>query len=158
MSSDGGLDLLETCIFVMWVYFSSERFSSAENKRKIRDKRKIILLDYHKFLNLVCIFVFLCVSLNFYDAYVALHCQGVWRLSPGGQKSPWTYKFVQMGFVFSLFDLAPIRKVKSVLPWRVLTSKIIPHREDRYYLICLLSYLSSVYLESLMVGNISKPW
>ena len=34
------VDLHETCIFVMWVYFSSKRFSSAENKRKIRDNQK----------------------------------------------------------------------------------------------------------------------
>ncbi len=109
------VDLQETYIFVMWVCFSSERFSSAKKKRKIRDKRKIILLvlDYHKFLNLfVCIFVFLCVSLNFYDASVALHCQGVYHLSPGGQTRPWTHKFVPMGFVWH----TPIRQVKSVLP------------------------------------------
>jgi len=32
---------VETCIFVMTVYFLSEWFSSSQNKRKIRDKKKI---------------------------------------------------------------------------------------------------------------------
>jgi hypothetical protein len=39
------VDLHETCIFVMWVYFSSERFSSAENKRKMKGQKKNNLIS-----------------------------------------------------------------------------------------------------------------